>query len=78
MGPYTLTVGAGMDLNELTDAATKNGMSVQIGSLCAYAGLTVGGILATSAHGSGDQTVNMLVSARSIGDRGPATESAAS
>jgi len=61
MGPYTLTVGAGMDLNELTAAATKNGMSVQIGSLCAYAGLTVGGILATSAHGSGDQTVSMMV-----------------
>ena len=61
MGPYTLTVGAGMDVNKFTAAATKVKMSVQVGSLTAYAGLTLAGILSTSAHGSGYGTTSMLV-----------------
>jgi FAD/FMN-containing dehydrogenase len=61
MGPYTMTVGAGMDLNKFMAAATRAGMSVQVGSLTAYAGLTLAGILTTSAHGSGYGTVSMLV-----------------
>ncbi|WIA38074.1 hypothetical protein OEZ86_001443 [Tetradesmus obliquus] len=57
---YTMRVGAGMRVTELLPAATKAGMSMQIGSLPAYAGLTLAGILATSAHGSGDRTTNNL------------------
>jgi FAD/FMN-containing dehydrogenase len=34
--------------------------ALQVGSLPAYAGLTLAGILATSAHGSGDRTTNNL------------------
>jgi len=60
MGPYTLTVGAGMDVNKFAAAATKVKMSVQVGSLTAYAGLTLAGILSTSAHGSGYGTTSML------------------
>ncbi|WIA09638.1 hypothetical protein OEZ85_009026 [Tetradesmus obliquus] len=56
----TMRVGAGMTVGELLTAATKAGMSVQIGSLPAYQGLTLAGILATSAHGSGDLTTNTL------------------
>jgi FAD/FMN-containing dehydrogenase len=57
----TMRVGAGMDLNKFMKAATAAKMSVQIGSLTAYAGLTLAGIFATSAHGSGDKTINNLV-----------------
>eukprot|EP00882_Tetradesmus_deserticola_P001995 GHRQ01002140.1.p1 GENE.GHRQ01002140.1~~GHRQ01002140.1.p1 ORF type:complete len:593 (+),score=177.48 GHRQ01002140.1:42-1820(+) len=60
---YTMRVGAGMRLTELLPAATKAGMSAQIGSLPAYQGLTLGGILSTSAHGSGDRTTSSLADA---------------
>jgi hypothetical protein len=56
----TMRVGAGMDLNELTAEATKAGMSVRVGALPYYAGLTLGGVLMTSAHGSGDRTWSKL------------------
>lgn len=56
----TMRVGAGMTITELLREATKAKLSVQIGSLPAYAGLTLGGVLATSAHGSGDKTINSL------------------
>jgi FAD/FMN-containing dehydrogenase len=59
----TMRVGAGMDLNKFLKAATAAKMSVQIGSLTAYAGLTLAGLFATSAHGSGDKTINNLVGA---------------
>lgn len=49
-----MTVGAGMELKDLFKIADSVKMSVQVGTLPAYAGLTLGGILATSAHGSGD------------------------
>lgn len=62
-----MRVGAGMDVKELTTAATKAGMSVPVGSMPAYAGLTLGGVLLTSAHGSGFGTVHNLV-------RGPAVQ----
>jgi L-gulonolactone oxidase len=56
----TMRVGAGMDLNELTYHATQQGMSVRVGALPYYAGLTLSGVLLTSAHGSGDRTWSKL------------------
>lgn len=55
-----MRVQAGMTYTELLRAATKAGMSVQIGTTTAYGGLTLGGVLATSAHGSGDKTISGL------------------
>lgn len=40
-------------LNLLACYAAAASAAAQIGSLPAYAGLTLGGVLATSAHGSG-------------------------
>ncbi|KAF8060339.1 GULLO1 [Scenedesmus sp. PABB004] len=54
----TMRVGAGMRYTELLKAATAAGMSVQLGTPPAYAGLTLGGVLATTAHGSGDRTTS--------------------
>jgi FAD/FMN-containing dehydrogenase len=58
-----LTVGAGMKVSELLEAATANNMSVVSGTLPAYAGLTLGGVLASGAHGSGDNASSNIVSA---------------
>jgi FAD/FMN-containing dehydrogenase len=55
---HTMTIQAGMKLREFAAEATRVGMSVQVGSLPAYAGLTVGGVLSTSGHGSGDQATS--------------------
>eukprot|EP00878_Enallax_costatus_P024256 GHUV01025873.1.p1 GENE.GHUV01025873.1~~GHUV01025873.1.p1 ORF type:complete len:253 (+),score=16.97 GHUV01025873.1:104-760(+) len=55
-----MTVGAGMKVRELTAEATRFNMSVQVGTLPAYAGLTVGGIMSTSAHGSGDNATSNI------------------
>jgi FAD/FMN-containing dehydrogenase len=57
-----MRVGAGMDVKELGIAATRAGMSIPVGSMPAYAGLTLGGVLLTSAHGSGYGTIHNLVS----------------
>lgn len=57
---HIMTIQAGMKLREFTAEATRVGMSVQVGSLPAYAGLTVGGVLSTSAHGSGDQATSTI------------------
>eukprot|EP00878_Enallax_costatus_P001016 GHUV01001150.1.p1 GENE.GHUV01001150.1~~GHUV01001150.1.p1 ORF type:complete len:631 (+),score=62.78 GHUV01001150.1:321-2213(+) len=57
---YTMRIGAGMKYTEFLKAATQAGMSVQIGTPTAYGGLTLGGVLATSAHGSGDLTISGL------------------
>ena len=57
---HTMTIQAGMKLREFAAEATRLGMSVQVGSLPAYAGLTVGGVLSTSGHGSGDQATSNL------------------
>ncbi|CAM6121955.1 unnamed protein product [Calypogeia fissa] len=50
---HQLTVEAGMTLHNLADAAVRNGMSIPVGVLPVYGNLTVGGVLATSAHGTG-------------------------
>jgi len=57
---HTMTVQAGMKLRELAAEATRLGMSIQVGSLPAYAGLTLGGVLSTSGHGSGDQATSNI------------------
>lgn len=57
---HTMTVQAGMKLRELAAEATRLGMSIQVGSVPAYAGLTVGGVLSTSGHGSGDQATSNI------------------
>lgn len=49
-----------MTLNEYMQAATDANMSVQVGSTPVYGNLTLGGILTTSAHGSGDRTISSL------------------
>jgi FAD/FMN-containing dehydrogenase len=59
---HQMRVGAGMDLKQLSAAATRAGMSIPVGSIPAYAGLTLGGALLTSAHGSGYGTIHNLVS----------------
>lgn len=50
---YKLTVEAGMTLLGLADAAEANNMSVLAGALSIYGNLTLGGVISTSAHGSG-------------------------
>jgi FAD/FMN-containing dehydrogenase len=55
---HTMTIQAGMKLREFAAEATRVGMSVQVGSLPAYAGLTVGGVMSTSGHGTGDQATS--------------------
>eukprot|EP00879_Flechtneria_rotunda_P027898 GHRR01029945.1.p1 GENE.GHRR01029945.1~~GHRR01029945.1.p1 ORF type:complete len:293 (-),score=52.72 GHRR01029945.1:120-998(-) len=57
---HTMRIGAGMKIRELTAEATRLNMSVHVGSLPAYAGLTIGGILSTSAHGSGDNATSNI------------------
>ncbi|KAG0620399.1 hypothetical protein M758_4G213200 [Ceratodon purpureus] len=50
---HQLTVEAGMTLFDLADAAEANNMSVLAGAFSIYGNLTVGGVISTSAHGSG-------------------------
>lgn len=59
---YQLHVQAGMTGGELMDVATSQNMSVPWGSVPAFAGLTLGGVLATGAHGSGTGPPSALVS----------------
>jgi hypothetical protein len=58
----TMTVQAQMNLGQLYAAATENNMSVMTGVVPAWAGLTLAGIMASSAHGSGYQQQSVLVS----------------
>lgn len=57
---FTMTIGAGMKIREFTAEATRLGMSVQVGSLPAYAGLTMGGVMSASGHGSGDNATSNI------------------
>jgi FAD/FMN-containing dehydrogenase len=57
---FTMRIGAGMKLREFTAEATRVGMSVQVGSLPAYAGLTMAGVMSTSGHGSGDNATSNI------------------
>jgi FAD/FMN-containing dehydrogenase len=59
---YTMRVQAQMTMQHLYEAATAAGMSVVGGLLPAWAGLTLGGVMAASAHGSGYNTRSTVVS----------------
>lgn len=48
-----MRVGPGMTVKQFQQAATRRKLSVQLGSMPAYAGLTLGGLLSTSGHGTG-------------------------
>ncbi|KAL3685416.1 hypothetical protein R1sor_003438 [Riccia sorocarpa] len=52
-GRHRLTVETGMTLQNLIDAAVRNGMSIPVGVLPLYVNLTVGGVISSSAHGTG-------------------------
>lgn len=57
---FTMTIQGGMKLREFTAEATRLGMSVQVGSLPAYAGLTMVGVMSTSGHGTGDNATSNI------------------
>ena len=57
---HTLTVGAGMTLFNLLDAAEVHNMSIRAGALPIYGNLTVSGVILASAHGSGLGTISSL------------------
>ena len=60
-----LRVQAGMDMKGLLAAATAAGMSVPLIALPDYLGLSVGGVIATGATGTGQGTgTSCLVRAR--------------
>lgn len=44
----------GIHLWDLGEAATANNMSLPVGALPVFGGITLGGAIAASAHGSGD------------------------
>lgn len=50
---HQLTVEAGITLQTMVDAAQANGMSMTAGVSPAYGNLSLGGVISTSAHGSG-------------------------
>lgn len=56
-----LRVQAGMTIKQLLEAATKHGMGVPLGSVPAFADLTLGGVLLTGAHGSNFKGRHSLV-----------------
>ncbi|KAL3685135.1 hypothetical protein R1sor_003157 [Riccia sorocarpa] len=59
-GRHRLTVESGMTMENLADAAVRNGMSVPVGVLPVYGNLTVGGVISASAHGTGAGVDNSL------------------
>jgi FAD/FMN-containing dehydrogenase len=50
----TLRVSPGIQLWELAEAATSAGLSLPVGALPVFGGLTLGGVIAAGAHGMGD------------------------
>ncbi|PTQ26372.1 hypothetical protein MARPO_2307s0001, partial [Marchantia polymorpha] len=55
-----LTVQAGMTVQNLADAAVRNGLSVPVGVFPVYGNLTLGGLVAASAHGTGAGVASSL------------------
>lgn len=62
-----ISVEAQMTLKELYAAANAHGLSVPRMSLPWWQGLTLAGIHATSAHGSGNNVTSMIVRGRALG-----------
>lgn len=63
-----MRVQAQITLKDLYPAATAAGLSVPRGSLPWWQGLTLGGIMATSSHGSGLNETSSVVSSGRGGD----------
>lgn len=57
---HQLTVQSGMTIQGLVDAAEANGMTVPCTVVPVYGNLTLSGVVATSAHGSGLHPVSQL------------------
>lgn len=55
-----LTVQAQITLKDLYEAATANNMSIPRSSLPWWQGLTIGGIMSTTSHGSGHNVTSMV------------------
>ncbi|KAG6554031.1 hypothetical protein Mapa_004951 [Marchantia paleacea] len=55
-----ITVQAGMTVQNLADAAVRNGMSVPVGVFPVYGNLTLSGLIASSAHGTGAGVASSL------------------
>lgn len=62
----TMRVQASMMLGELYQHATDAAMSVPLGLMPAWAGLTLAGVMSASAHGSGANTTSSVVSVLSV------------
>lgn len=60
---YRMRVQAGMLVTQLLKEATAAGMSVPLGAVPAFGDLSLGGVLATGAHGTGLGATSSLVSA---------------
>jgi FAD/FMN-containing dehydrogenase len=58
---HRLRVQAGMLVTKLMKEAANLNMSLPLGSIPAFADLTLGGVLSTGAHGSGLNTTSSLV-----------------
>lgn len=58
----SVTVQAGMTLTELLDYATRQSLTVPLGAVPNYKDLTIGGMLATRAHGLGPAGSSAVVS----------------
>lgn len=61
-----IKVQAQMTLKGLYDAADANNLSTPRSALPWWQGLTLGGVFATSSHGTGNNVTHMIVSIRSL------------
>lgn len=62
-----IKVQAQMTLKNLYDAADANGLSTPRSALPWWQGLTLGGVFATSSHGTGNNVTHMIVSGNTRG-----------
>lgn len=69
---HQMRVQAQMQLHDLYQAATANEMSIPRSSLPWWQGLTLGGIVSTTSHGSGHNVTSMIVSSCLMRRGGPA------
>lgn len=62
---YVVRAQSGLKVLDLLRWAEKNGMSAPLGAPANYAELTLGGVIATDAHGTGSNVSSTMVRARS-------------